>query len=1026
MMHFLCKVALAVLIWVPQVLTAASLTADQLRMVEQLSAQDKAKLAQQYGVSVPHGSSKVKVASPQTVKPRAMGTSVIENSSGSSADAKLSETAIGQSAQAKAPIEKVSGQSGSDKVEVKRAFADFVRESKPLQVNTANLKQFGYDLFAGVPSTFAPATDIPVPAEYVLGPGDELEIQLYGQRSESFTLVVDREGSVAFPDIGPLTLAGMSFAEAKAFLAQQVGDKMVGVSASIGMGKLRSIRIFALGEVERPGSYTVSGLATLSHALFASGGIKKIGSLRHVQLKRQGKVVVTLDLYDFLLKGDTRNDVRLLPGDVVFVPPIGQTVSIAGQVVRPAIYEIRGQLDVADLIKLAGGLLPKAYRDQALLERVNSQGSKSVQSFALKGKGLKTRVHNGDVVKIFSSLDFEENPVLLIGNVKRPGKYAWKTGMVLKDILPDESMLLPETYMDYGLIEREAEGNREPELIRFDVAKLFDTSAEKIQLKPRDKVFIFHRSHFRVAPKVEVVGSVKSPGEYALKKNMRILDLILAAGGTTRETSFESAELYRTDAETKKVKMIRFNVGSALRGEPESNLLIQDLDRIVIHSIWEKEHRKFVTIQGEVKKPNQYPLGEGMKVSDLIFAAGGLTRDVLLEDIQIYRMDDQSKEITLITVNLPKLLDGEADHDIKLQDLDRVVVHSIWERKVRFNVKVSGEVKKPGVYNYADTGMRIADLIFAAGGLTEKALVGKAEVTRYKVVDGQARESFHFDVDLAAALKGDEKANILLQPYDVVTIRQLSNWRAAEHVVLSGEFKFNGSYPIEDGEKLSDLIKRSGGFTDKAYLKAAVFTRESIRKEQQKQLDEMVGRMEADIAQEEQSITSLSDAQLIKHKQSALLAAKRVLGQMKQVKASGRLVLQLEDIKRLETSEFNLTLRDGDKLHVPKKPDEVMVMGEVYNTTALLYRNKYDLEDYVDAAGGMTRLADESRIYVVRANGMVERASSWGGTDIEPGDVIVVPQELEQFNLLNSTLDWSRVLMQVGVGLASMKTIGVF
>ncbi len=898
----------------PWMATAEGLTADQLRMVEQLSPQDKAALAKQYGVSVPKNVNRDEITAPKTLNPREPEKSALEGSV--------------QNQQNKSVIEQ-------GEIKLKPAFADFVDESESLVVHTQDLEQFGYDLFAGVPTTFAPATDVPVPLEYVLGPGDELEVQLFGQKSEVFTLVVDREGSVAFPEIGPLTLAGMSFAEAKATIAQQVGDKMVGISASVSMGKLRSIRIFALGEVERPGSYVVSGLATLSHALFASGGVKKIGSLRNIQLKRQGRLVSTLDLYDFLLKGDTSKDVRLLPGDVVFVPAIGKTASIAGAVVRPAIYELKGRVDVASMLKLAGGLLPKAYHVEALLERVKHTGNQSVKSFALKGEGLKTRIQNGDVIKIFSSLDFEENPVLLVGNVKRPGKYAWTKGMRLKDLLKNEQALLPETFMDYGLIEREAKGNREPELLRFDVAALFNkASTYNLKLQSRDKVFVFHRSHFRVAPKTQVVGSVKTPGEYKLKKNMRILDLVLAAGGLLRDSSLDKAELYRTDPQSKDISMITFNLSDVMRGDKSANLILQDLDKVVLHSVWEK--------------------------------------------------------------------------------------------KRQYTVQVTGEVMNPYTYPYVDAGMHLTDLIFAAGGVTEKALIGKAELTRFIIKDGQERESVHMEVDLAAALAGDEEANIELQPYDVLTVRQLSNWRAAEHVTLTGEVKYPGAYPIEDGEKLADLIQRVGGFTDKAYLQAAVFTRESIREEQQKQIDDMANRMETEIAQEEEAIATLHDAILIKHKQSALIAAKRVLGQMKATKAMGRLVIKLEDIKDLENSEFNLTLRDGDELYVPKQPDEVLILGQVYNTTALLYRKKYDLDDYVDAAGGMTRLADDGRVYVVRANGFVERAGSWGSTRIYPGDAIVVPEQLDQFNLLDSTLDWSRVLMQVGVGLASMKTIGVF
>ncbi|MDX8409544.1 MAG: polysaccharide biosynthesis/export family protein, partial [Mariprofundales bacterium] len=187
--------------------------------------------------------------------------------------------------------------------------------------NAHRLQQFGYELFAGSPITFAPANDIPVPAEYIIGPGDELKVQLFGRRDDHLSLLVDRDGEVAFPGVGALNVTGMRYAEVRAFIAAQIKEKIIGVSVSITMGKLRSIRVFVLGEVEVPGSYAVSGLSTISNALFYSGGAKKTGSLRKIQLKRQGKVIARIDLYDFLLHGNTAGDQRLLPGDVVFIPP---------------------------------------------------------------------------------------------------------------------------------------------------------------------------------------------------------------------------------------------------------------------------------------------------------------------------------------------------------------------------------------------------------------------------------------------------------------------------------------------------------------------------------------------------------------------------------------------------------------------------------------------------------------------------------------------------------------------------------
>jgi len=462
-----------------------------------------------------------------------------------------------------------------------------------------------------------------------------------------------------------------------------------------------------------------------------------------------------------------------------------------------------------------------------------------------------------------------------------------------------------------------------------------------------------------------------------------------------------------------------------LAGEVDSNLLLKDLDRVVVHSIWEKKYRHVVSIQGEVKKTGEFQLGDGMRLSDLVFAAGGVTRDVLMGDVQIYRTNEQTKNTTLLVTDLSLAMEGDHEKNIVLQDLDRVVIHSIWEDKKKHRVQVVGEVNTPGDYIFADEGMRVADLVFAAGGLTEKALRGNAEITRYEVVNGEERVSKHFEVDLENALLGDEYANIKLQPYDMLVVRQVGNWRAAESVKISGEVNFPGVYPVEDGERLSSLIMRAGSFTDKAYLKAAVFTRESIKADQQIQMDKMAAQIEAEVAQQEVGISTIRDQGLYANKVKSLNSAKRVLEQMKHVKATGRLVIELRDIEALKKTEFDMTLRDGDHLHIPKQPDEVLVIGQVYNSIALVYQKGRDVDDYIEAAGGVTRMADEDSVYVVRANGQVDSMSGWFSSSIHPGDAIIVPEDIEAFYLLDSVLDWSKVLMQVGVGVASMKTIGI-
>ena len=222
------------------------------------------------------------------------------------------------------------------------------------------LKPFGYDLFEGVPSTFAPVSDIQVPMDYIVGPGDTMDIQLFGNESSNYELTVERDGRINFPKLGPIMVSGMTFDAARETIEQRVAKQLIGTRVSVTMGDLRSIRVFVLGEAEKPGSYTVSGLSTMTNALFVSGGVKKIGSLRNIELKRNGHLVTTLDLYDLLLHGDTSGDRQLMPGDVIFIPPIGNTVSVYGAVRRPAIYELKRERTVEQAIGLAGGLLPDA------------------------------------------------------------------------------------------------------------------------------------------------------------------------------------------------------------------------------------------------------------------------------------------------------------------------------------------------------------------------------------------------------------------------------------------------------------------------------------------------------------------------------------------------------------------------------------------------------------------------------------------------------------------------------------------
>jgi polysaccharide export outer membrane protein len=296
------------------------------------------------------------------------------------------------------------------------------------------LKPFGYDLFEGVPSTFAPVSDIQVPKDYIVGPGDTFDVLLYGSQSNTYNLTVERDGRVNFPKLGPIMVSGMTFDAARAAIEQQVSQQLIGTRVSVTMGDLRSIRIFVLGEAEKPGTYTVSGLSTMTNALFVSGGVKKIGSLRNIQLKRDGHLISVLDLYSLLLHGDTSGDRQLMPGDVIFIPPIGDTVSVDGAVRRPAIYELKTETTVEQAVELAGGFMPDADRKLGQMERILPSRLRQMHNVDLtSAEGRATELANGDKLRIPAIRPTLENSVKLSGYVYRPGAFEYHAGLRLSD-----------------------------------------------------------------------------------------------------------------------------------------------------------------------------------------------------------------------------------------------------------------------------------------------------------------------------------------------------------------------------------------------------------------------------------------------------------------------------------------------------------------------------------------------------------------------------------------------------------------
>lgn len=808
-----------------------------------------------------------------------------------------------------------------------QAFTDEER-FKP-EDNT--VKPFGYDLFAGEPTTFMPNENAAVPDTYLVGRGDQLLINFYGKESASYEVIVDREGRINIPDLSPVQVAGLTFTEVKELIKVKVEQEIIGVKAFVSLGKLRSIRILVLGEAYKPGSYSVSSLTTVSHALFVSGGVSDIASLRNIQVKRGGKVVTNFDLYDLLIRGDSSNDIILKPGDVVFIPSVGEQVTVDGLVKRPAIFELKKGETAEQLLKMAGGIKPNAYAKSVIVERFNNQ-HKEVLSVDFSKEQVNYIPKDGDRIRFSAIGEQYQTSISLIGAVVRPGNYQWYKGKRISDILGSvRGDLLPQADLDYALVVRETNVNGDIEIHQFDLAKAITKNTENnLPLNPNDKIIVFSRFE-----------------EKALE------DIALANLALTKEQQDQQrkAELW--------------------------------------HEYQQKEFEKYV--------------GVATKKSEFEEVNPNLSMSQMLEK-KLKEQEEDAKSYALFSRhNLLKPVIAKLEQQAGVMQAMQIV-------------EISGSVMYPGIYPLMEGG-EVKDLITAAGGLLESAYTQQAEVTR--IANNNVSNIEHIKFDLKSAMQGKAASNISLQSKDSVNIFAIPNWQENLKVELKGELKFPGTYTIRRGETLSNLLERAGGFSEFAATNAAVFTRQSIKKQEQQQLARLSTELRRDIASKSFQ-SSVSSNTLTYDEMNKLLA------DLANVDAVGRLVI---DLPLIVNNQQNLVLQDGDVLYVPSERDSISVIGEVNYSTSHLYKEGIGVDEYIDLSGGLKERAADDRIYIIKANGSVKipNTGNWfavnNSNQLEPGDTIVVPLDAGHMDKLTLWSTATQILYQLGVAVAAISGI---
>jgi protein involved in polysaccharide export with SLBB domain len=781
---------------------------------------------------------------------------------------------------------------------------------------------YGAKLFLQSPSTFAPVDQVPVTSNYVVGPGDQLLIRVWGQMNFNAEVTVDRNGMVYVPHIGAIHVGGVPYSDLQQQVRNAVGRIYKNFDVSVNLGQLHPIRIFVTGQARYPGSYTVSSLSTLVSALFATGGPGPQGSLRHIQLRRNGTAVADLDLYELLVNGDKSHDVPLLPGDVIYIPPVGPQVAVYGSVRSPAIYELKDRKETSTLGEVvtdAGGLTSTASLSRASLERIDDQQHQRALDVALDTAGRNTPLKDGDIVRVLPISPSFDQTVTVRGNVADPGRFGWHPGMKLSELLPNSEVLVTRDYWQ----KRNQLGLPSP-VFQPDYAQRF-TAYRQVQAENQRQYFL------------------------TLQRD-------------------QQKRLYDQQQATQ-------NAQNQQAGQPAGAV---------------------------APSTATAPAGDLTTQSDT--ASGSSTGDVPPPEEQLPgTVPNQPVQTTQNTIPRDNTVGGGS-----LADEQRIAR---------------------------------TENIATARYLNDVSLMAPEIDWSYAVIERMNPATLKTTLipfDLGKLVKEhDASQDLALEPHDVITIFSQADIRVPQNqqtklVRIEGEVEHAGIYSAQPGETLRHLVERAGGFTPDAYLFGAELTRESTRIVQQQRLDNYLTQLEIST---DRAGAANSAGAITPTDQSAnagtVAATQALVTRLRELRASGRVVLSLTPDSNNVNNLPDLPLEDGDRFIVPSKPSSVNVVGAVYEQSSFLFNPERRVFGYLKQAGGANRDADKDHAFVIRADGSIlsrESAKTFWGNEfdqarVQPGDTIVVPEKTYRGNGLRNLLVFSQLFSQIALGAGALAVI---
>jgi protein involved in polysaccharide export with SLBB domain len=614
---------------------------------------------------------------------------------------------------------------------------------------TTRPERFGMQVFRDTtPSDQIIPMDLPVGPNYIVGPGDGLTIDLWGGTSERLVRIVDRTGRVALPEVGPVLVSGETLGQAQQQIQQLLRTQFRDISADVSVTRLRTVRVYVVGDVGYPGAYDVSSLSTPLNAEFAAGGPTQNGSLRVLQHWRDGKLLQAVDIYGLLLHGVTGNIIPLADGDTVRVPTVGPQVTVEGMLRRPDIYELRNEKTLADVIDLAGGILPAATLKHIEVQRLVAHRERTMLSLnipdtaspaAVEKELAAFRIQDGDIVHVFPMASYNRDAVYLEGHVLRPGKYAYHQDMRLADLISSYKDLLPQP-SDYAEIIRLLPPDFNPVVESFNLAEALKNPAKSPELDPLDTVRIFGRYDLQDVPTVSVGGAVREPGIYRTSGRIHLRDAIELAGGVTPDANMGSVQVFHY-LPNSEMKVLSISLAMVMANSPSADLLLGSRDSVLVHENLSRIDPATVYVEGQVAHPGRYPLAVGMHISDLIHIAGGLTRSADERSADLTRYDWNSRGQIFgqqVEVRLASALEGTPSTDLSLRNGDVLTVRQVegWN-ELGASIEIRGEVRHPGRYGIRP-GETLSSVLEQAGGFTNQAypygaLLERKEVRRIQM-----------------------------------------------------------------------------------------------------------------------------------------------------------------------------------------------------------------------------------------------------------------------------------------------------